>query len=94
MTTMFVKHQVEDYNNWKSVYDGIAPFRKKSGVTSASVHRDSDDPNTVIVTHQFRDMNAAKKFVDSEDLKAAMNKAGVSSQPEFWFAEDLEKTPY
>ena len=94
MTTMFVKHQVKDYNNWKSVYDEIAPFRKESGVTSASVHRASDDRNTVIVTHQFRDLNAAKKFVDSEGLKTAMNKAGVNSQPEFWFAEDLESTPY
>jgi quinol monooxygenase YgiN len=91
---MFVKHQVADYNNWKSVYDEIAPFRKESGVTSASVHRDSDDPNTVVITHQFRDMNAAKKFVDSEDLKTAMEKAGVSSQPEFWFTEDLEKTSF
>jgi quinol monooxygenase YgiN len=94
MVTMFVKHQVGDYNNWKRVYDEIAPFRKESGVTTASVHRALNDHNSIIITHQFRDMNAAKKFADSEDLKSAMKKAGVNSQPEFWFAEDLEKTPY
>jgi quinol monooxygenase YgiN len=91
---MFAKHQVEDYNNWKKVYDDIAPFRKESGVTAASVHHDSNDPNIVIITHQFRDINAAKRFADSEDLKSAMKKAGVNSQPEFWFAEDIEKTSY
>lgn len=94
MTTMFAKHQVENYNNWKKVYDEIAPFRKQSGITAASVHHDSSDPNTVIITHQFRDINAAKKFADSPNLKSAMKKAGVSSEPEFWFTEDLEETPY
>lgn len=94
MATMFVKHHVDDYNNWKRVYDSVAPLRKESGVTSASVYRDSSDPKTIIITHQFKDMNAAKSFADSEGLKSAMENAGVNGHPEFWFGEDLEKTSY
>ena len=94
MTTMFVRHKVDDYKNWKRVYDEIAHVRKENGVTAASVHRDTKDPNTIMVTHRFKDMNAASKFATSADLKSAMEKAGVNSQPEFWFGEDLEKTSY
>lgn len=94
MATMFVRHKVNDYADWKRVYDEFAPVRKAKGVKAASVHRDANDPNTIIVTHQFKDMNAATAFVNSEDLKSAMMKAGVSAPPEFWFGEDIEHTPF
>jgi quinol monooxygenase YgiN len=92
--TMFVKHRVNDYNSWKHEYDEIASVRKQKGVTAASVHRDPKDPNTVVVMHRFKDMNSAKGFADSGELKSAMTKAGVNGAPEFWFAEDVEHTPY
>ena len=92
--TMFVRHKVNDYGNWKRGYDEFASIRKEKGVTAASVHRDSDDPDTIIITHQFKDMDAAMGFVNSEELKSAMANAGVSGPPEFWFGEDIEQTPY
>ena len=93
-TTMFAKHAVSNYKNWKRVYDEVASLRKERGVTGASVHRDVNDPNTIIITHQFKDTNAATAFANSEDLKSAMMKAGVAGPPEFWFGEDIEQTPY
>lgn len=94
MATMFVRHTVSDYGNWKRVYDEFASVRKEKGVTGASVHRDPNDANTLIVTHQFNDLNAATAFADSEELKSAMANAGVSGPPVIWFAEDIERTPY
>lgn len=93
-TTMFVKHTVSNYDNWKNVYDEVASLRKERGVTGASVHRDVNDPNTIIITHQFKDTNAATAFANSEDLKSAMMKAGVAGPPEFWFGEEIEQTSY
>lgn len=94
MATMFVRHKVEDYGNWKRVYDEFASTRKEKGVTGASVHRDANDPNTLVVTHQFKDLNAARAFADSEELKSAMANAGVAGPPEIWFTEDIEQTPH
>jgi quinol monooxygenase YgiN len=93
-TTMLVKHKVSDYGNWKRVYDEFAPTRKEKGVTGASVHRDANDPNTIFVTHQFKDTKAATAFANSEELKSAMANAGIAGPPEIWFAEDVERTPY
>jgi quinol monooxygenase YgiN len=94
MATMFVRHTVSDYGNWKRIYDEFASVRKENGVKGASVHRDANDANTIIVTHQFNDLKAAKAFADSEELKSTMAKAGVSGRPEIWFTEDIERTPY
>lgn len=93
-TTMFAKHKVNDYKNWKRAYDGFTSIRKENGVTGASVHRDASDPNTVIVTHQFKNMDTAMAFVNSEKLKTAMMEAGVAGPPEFWFGEDIEETAF
>jgi quinol monooxygenase YgiN len=94
MATMFVRHKVSGYDNWKRAYDEFAPVRKEKGVTAASVHRDPGDADIIIVVHQFKDMGAAMGFANSEELKSAMANAGVSGPPEIWFGEDVERTPY
>ncbi len=94
MATMFAKHKVNDYGIWKRAYDKFVTVRKENGVTGASVHRDAGDSNTVIVTHQFKDVDAAMAFANSEELKSAMMDAGVAGPPEIWFAEDIEQTDY
>jgi quinol monooxygenase YgiN len=91
---MFARHKVSDYDNWKRVYDEFASVRKEKGVTTASVHRDPNEPDIITITHQFEDMNAATAFANSEELKSAMEKAGVSGPPEIWFGEEIEHTPY
>jgi quinol monooxygenase YgiN len=94
MVTMFVKHTVTDYSNWKQVYDSIAPLRKSMGVSAATVSRDTQNPNTLIVTHQFADAAAAGAFAHSDELRTAMGKAGVAGAPEFWFGEEVERTAH
>jgi hypothetical protein len=73
--SLFVRHQVNDYGNWKRAYDEFGSVRKGNGVTGASVHRDANDANTIIVTHSFKDMKAATDFANSEELKSAMENA-------------------
>jgi quinol monooxygenase YgiN len=94
MATLFVRHKVDDYGKWKRGYDEFASLRKENGVTGSSVHRDANDPDLIIVTNQFKDVNAAKAFAGSEQLKSAMAELGVSGPPEIWLAEDIEQTPY
>ncbi len=94
MATIFIKHKVSDYDQWKSAYDKFVSIRKEKGVTGASVHRDASDANIIIVTHQFPDVDAAMAFASSEELKSAMMEAGVAGPPEIWFSEDIEHTPY
>lgn len=91
---MFVKHNVQNYENWKREYDEFTSVRKEKGVKGASVHRLADDSKTLFITHQFKDIDSARAFADSEELKSAMMKAGVSGPPEIWFTEDIEHTKF
>jgi quinol monooxygenase YgiN len=93
-TTMFVRHKVNEFEAWKRVYDEFASTRLEKGVIGASVHRSVDEPNKITVTQQFKDLDTATAFANSEELKAAMAKAGVAGPPEIWFTEDVEQTPY
>lgn len=93
--TMFVKHQVNSFDDWKKVYDEFgASSRKQMGVMGASVHRDASQPDTLTITHQFANLEAATAFANSDELKSAMRRAGVTSQPEIWFTEDVERTAF
>ena len=86
MATLFVRHPVADYAEWRRVYDSIGAMQKAGGVVADSVYQSVDDPNDVTVTHDFATIEAARAFVSSRDLKAAMEKAGVSGAPAIWFA--------
>ena len=94
MSTLFVRHKVGDYSSWKKGYDAFGTTRKEFGVTGASVHRDANDPNTMIVTHQFRDSEGMMRFAHSSELQTAMANAGVIGAPEIWFSEDIESTSH
>jgi hypothetical protein len=86
MTTLFVRHQVDDYATWRRVYDGFGPTQKKLGVESDTVYQAVDNPNDVTVTHEFASLEAAQAFAGSPDLRAAMHDAGVQGAPTVWFA--------
>jgi hypothetical protein len=92
MVTMFARHTVSDYSNWKRIYDDVGSLRKEKGVVGASVYRAVSDPNSITVEHQFNNLDAAKGFADSAELRAAMDKGGVKGKPEVWFAEEVEHT--
>lgn len=83
--TLFVRHKVTNYAAWRQVYDGAEAIRQQGGVTAASVHHDADEPDSVIVTHTFPNLDAARAFAGNPGLRDAMARAGVVGQPIFWF---------
>ena len=89
MTTMFARHTVADYKAWRRAYDGFAPLQKAKGVTAQAVYQAADNPNDVTVTHDFATLEAAQSFVGSEELKRAMQSAGVVGAPTIWFTNKV-----
>ena len=77
MTTTFTRHTVRDYREWREIYDSVVDMQRTGGVTDEAVYRSLDDPNTVLVMHRFRSPGDARAFFESEELRAAMSKAGV-----------------
>lgn len=87
MTTLFVRHDVEDFATWRSGYDQFESLRAEHGVREAAIYRSADDGNDVTVTHTFDSIDAARSFAGSAELKEAMQTIGVRGAPQIWFAE-------
>lgn len=87
MATMFVRHKVADFAKWKETYDAFRPTQQRMGVTAEAVYQAADDPSDVTVTHEFATLGAAQEFVASDELRTAMEQAGVAGEPTIWFAE-------
>jgi hypothetical protein len=86
--TALVQHPVADYAAWRKVYEEVADLQTRGGVIAKSVHRAKDDANLVLVQHKFGTMAEATAFFSNGDLKAAMQRAGVSGPPRIELYED------
>jgi hypothetical protein len=84
MVTLFVRHTVSDYKTWRKFYDNFAPIQKAKGVEAEAVYQAADNPSDITVTHDFATREAAQAFVKSEELKKAMQNAGVVGAPTIW----------
>lgn len=82
MVRLFVRHNVEDYEAWRGVYQFDAQ-RRPMGVKNA-VFQSVDDPNDVTVWHDFDSDDAARAFVSSQELRDAMQRAAVQGEPQVW----------
>ena len=94
MTYVLVMHKVEDYDKWKSLYDEFGAMRKAYGSKGAFVFNNSNDPKHMVVITEWENMEKAKGFAESEELKLAMQKAGVIGQPAVYYLDEIERTPY
>lgn len=89
MVRLFVRHNVRDYDAWRTVYDEFDQERRSMGVTDDAVFQSVDDPNDVTVWHDFAAADEARAFVSSEALRNATQRAGVQGEPEIWFVSQM-----
>jgi quinol monooxygenase YgiN len=87
MAVSLVLHRVADYDAWRKVYDSVSQMQNDGGVTQQSVHRMADDPDNVLVIHYFNDVETARAFFASPELKDAMQRAGVQGEPRIEYFE-------
>jgi hypothetical protein len=82
---ILVTHRVKDYAAWKPVFDEHKAKRVEYGLTDRFVGRADGDPNMVFLSFWPADVNRAKEFMASDDLKNAMQRAGVEGAPTITF---------
>ena len=85
MAVMVIQHKVRDYDAWRPVYDAHQGSRTGAGVTNGRVYRRAEDPNDLLLVHDVADVATARAWTEGEDLRAAMQKAGVVSEPVIYF---------
>jgi heme-degrading monooxygenase HmoA len=92
MPCLLIRHTVQDYSTWKAVFDEQADVRRANGSQGGWLFR-STESGEVLVLLEWDDLERARLFADSDDLREAMTRAGVTDRPDIWFLEDLESPP-
>lgn len=87
MIRMFVRHDVADYDVWRKAYDDFDETRVPMGVKGQAVFRSVENANDVTVWHDFDSTEQAQAFAQSEELRSAMQDAGVQGAPQIWMVE-------
>jgi len=88
MSTVFVRHQVADYDVWKPGFDDHGSVRQEYGLTDAGLYREADDPNNVTILLTTDDVARAQEFLSSDDLRDKMGQLGVTGPPDIWIADE------
>jgi len=61
-------------------------MRKAAGAADETyIMRNDDNPNEIVVTLGWSDLDQARQYAASPELKEAMQKAGVTGRPEVLF---------
>jgi heme-degrading monooxygenase HmoA len=94
MTYALIIHKVQDYATWKQIYDEDGPNRKVKGSKGATVLRNTNDHNHLVVITEWENIDKAKNFVESDDLRITMQKARVVGRPAVFYLEEIEKTKF
>jgi heme-degrading monooxygenase HmoA len=85
---MLFRGKVEEYSKWRSVFDERRAMRKAAGSKGDRVFRNADNPNELVILLEWDDLDKAREFAQSEDLKKAMEQAGVSGKRETYFLNE------
>ncbi len=92
MAKVLIKMQAPDFDKWKAAFEGFAADRESNGSKGGLILRDSDDPNLVFILLEWDNLNNARKFYGPQSRKRRLEKGGVSTEPEIYFFEEVEKT--
>jgi hypothetical protein len=91
MAHLFVRHKVKDYPAWKKVFDGFIETRRSGGEKNYQIFHPDNEANNVLALFEWDNIENAKKFAHSSELKEAMGNAGVVEQPEIYFLEEYSQ---
>ena len=81
MLHVLARHKVEDYSAWKRTFDAAADLRRKSGEQSFLILHPNGDPNDLVLLFEWDTAVNARKFMESKELRQAMQESGVIGTP-------------
>ena len=76
MVYVLAKLKVESYANWKTFFVKDPLLAKKSGSREAHLFRNSEDQNEVLILFDWDNMENARKYMESYNLRKYLHDAG------------------
>jgi heme-degrading monooxygenase HmoA len=94
MPYVLIHLRVADYAKWRPGFDANSATRREGGSQSGRIFRSASDPNELITFFEWDDLESARQFTQSADLREKMQQAGVIGRPDVYFLEEVERVPH
>ncbi|HMK27547.1 MAG TPA: hypothetical protein VK483_16055 [Chitinophagaceae bacterium] len=88
---LMIRYKVKDYDAWKKSFDSNKQVRADAGLTDRVVAYTVGDNHNITLVFAVADMDKAKAFLDSKDLKERREAAGVEGPVTVYFYRIVQK---
>ena len=93
MAFVLIRFTVEDFEKWKSVFEEAATMRKTAGSKGVRAFTKVDSSNEVTILAEYANLETARQFFQSPELRAAQQSAGLKAPPELSFLDEKFSLP-
>ena len=84
-TQLIIRHTVTDFDAWKPAFDEDRGKHKDVTLELVSLLCGLEDDKDITAIFNVGDVDKAKAFLASDDLKQRITNAGVTSPPNIYF---------
>lgn len=92
MASIYIRHEVADYDAWKPYFDEHASVREEHGEQGYHLFRGVENPNEVSILFEWDGVENARRLFESSDTRELMADAGVVGAPEIHFLDEMESS--
>jgi hypothetical protein len=89
MPYVLIQHQIKDYSVFEAVFVGDAERRRRGGSKGGKLFRNRDDPGNLVGLFEWDDVEKARAFAESYELREAVQWAGDATPPRATVPEDV-----
>ncbi len=93
MLHTIVRLTVQDFETFKSVFEGAAELRRQYGSKGVHVLRNIDKPNEVALFAEYENLERARQLFQSPEFRDAVKSAGVMGPPDISFYDEIAELP-
>jgi heme-degrading monooxygenase HmoA len=94
MPALLVRHKVADYAAWKPVFDEDGETRRAHGSQGGRLFRNAADQHEVLILLAWDDLERARLFAQSDDLREALTRGGATDRPDVWILKEVDRPAY
>ena len=91
MSYVLVRHKVDSFTKWKPEFDALKDRRRAGGEKTYHIFHNADDANNLVLLFEWDNLENARRFMQSDELRHAMQRAEVTDQPDIYFLNEGER---
>jgi quinol monooxygenase YgiN len=82
MAHLLIRFNVQDYAQWRAVFDEVLYLRQQFGCRGGHVFYNPENSNEVTVLLHWDSVEAATAYGSSAELREAQQRAGIIGKPD------------